>query len=65
MGGFTILIGSIPLHHVILLKASLFSYELNTLDVGRSRSICGVIVLDADSIGLFVSDVMPIEIIIA
>jgi hypothetical protein len=30
--GFTILIGSIPLHHVILLKALLYSYELNTLD---------------------------------
>ena len=29
---FTILIGSIPLHHVILLKALLHSYEVNTLD---------------------------------
>ena len=29
---FTILIGSIPLDHVILLKALLCSYELNTLD---------------------------------
>ena len=31
-GFFTILIGSIPLSHVILLKALLHSYELNTLD---------------------------------
>ena len=37
----------IPLHHVILLKALLCSYELNTLDAGRSRSMCGVIVVDA------------------
>ena len=37
----------IPLHHVILLKASLCSYELNTLDAGRSQSMCGVIVVDA------------------
>ena len=44
---FTILIGSIPLHHVILLKALLCSYELNTLDASRSRSMCGVIVVDA------------------
>ena len=39
----------IPLHHVILLKALLCSYELNTLDAGRSRSMCGVIVVDAES----------------
>ena len=38
-------------------------HELNTLDAGRSRSMCGVIVVDADSIGLLVLDVMPIEII--
>ena len=37
----------VPLHHVILLKALLCSYELNTLDAGRSRSMCGVIVVDA------------------
>ena len=37
----------IPLHHVILLKALLYSYELNALDVGRSQSMCGVIVVDA------------------
>ena len=37
----------IPLHHVILLNALLGSYELNTLDAGRSRSMCGVIVVDA------------------
>ena len=40
-------------------------YELNTLDAGRSRSMCGVIVVDAESIGLLVLDVMPIDIIIA
>jgi hypothetical protein len=38
-----------PLHHVILLIALLCSYKLNTLDVGRSRSMCGVIVVDAES----------------
>jgi hypothetical protein len=43
---FTILIGSIPLHHVILFKALLCSYKLNTLDAGRSRSMFGVIVVD-------------------
>ena len=37
----------IPLHHVILLNALLCSYELHTLDAGRSRSMCGVIVVDA------------------
>ena len=37
----------IPLHHVILLNVLLCSYELNTLDAGRSRSMCGVIVVDA------------------
>ena len=36
----------IPLHHVILLNVLLCSYELNTLDAGRSRSMCGVIVVD-------------------
>ena len=39
----------IPLHHVILLNALLCSYELNTLDACRSRSMCGVIVVDAES----------------
>ena len=43
---FIILHGFIPLHNVILLKALLCSYELNTLDAGRSRSMCGVIVVD-------------------
>ena len=42
-----ILLEFIPLHHVILLKALLCSYELNTQDAGRSRSMCGVIVVDA------------------
>ena len=37
----------IPLHHVILLNALLCSYELNTLEAGMSRSMCGVIVVDA------------------
>ena len=37
----------IHLHHVILLKELLCSYELNTLDAGMSRSMCGVIVVDA------------------
>ena len=46
-GVFFILHESIPLHHVILLKALLCCYELNTLDAGRSRSMCGVIVVDA------------------
>ena len=44
---FIILYEFIPLHHVILLKALLCSYELNTLDAGRSRSMCGVILVDA------------------
>ena len=39
----------VSLHHVILLKALLCSYELNTLNAGRSRSMCGVIVVDAES----------------
>ena len=39
------------LHHVIILIALLYSYELNTLDAGRSRSMCGVIVVDAGSFG--------------
>ena len=30
----------IPLHHVIFLNVLLSSYELNTLDAGRSRSTC-------------------------
>ena len=46
---FIILHEFIPLHHVILLKALLCSYELSTLDAGRSRSMCGVIVVDAES----------------
>ena len=44
---YIILLEFIPLHHVILLNALLCSYELNTLDAGRSRSMCGVIVVDA------------------
>ena len=44
---FIILLEFTPLHHVILLNALLCSYELNTLDAGRSRSMCGVIVVDA------------------
>ena len=47
MGFYIILHVFIPLHHVILLNALLCSYELNTLDAGRSRSMCGVIVVDA------------------
>ena len=46
-GVYIILHEFIPLHHVILLNALLCSYELNTLDAGRSRSMCGVIVVDA------------------
>ena len=45
--GFIILHEFIPLHHVIFLNALLCSYELNTLDARRSRSMCGVIVVDA------------------
>ena len=48
-GVHIILLEFIPLHHVILLKALLRSYELNTLDAARSRSMCGVIVVDVDS----------------
>ena len=48
----------IPLHHVILLKALLYSYELNTLDAGMSRSMCGVTVVDATGVDLLVADVM-------
>ena len=44
---YIILLEFIPLHHVILLNALLCSYGLNTLDAGRSRSMCGVIVVDA------------------
>ena len=47
--GFIILLEFILLHHVILLNALLRFYELNTLDAGRSRSMCGVIVVDAES----------------
>ena len=46
-GVYIIFLEFIPLHHVILLNVLLCSYELNTLDVGRSRSMCGVIVVDA------------------
>ena len=46
-GVYIILLEFIPLHHVILLNALLCSYELNTLDAGRSRSMCGVLVVDA------------------
>ena len=44
-----ILLEFIPLHNAILLKALLYSLELNTLDAGRSHSMCGVIVVDAES----------------
>ena len=44
---FIILLEFILLHHVILLNALFCSYELNTLDAGMSRSMCGVIVVDA------------------
>ena len=47
MGFFIILHEFIPLHHVILLKALLCSYELNTLDECWIASMCGVIVVDA------------------
>ena len=47
--GFIILLEFILLHHVILPNVLLCSYELNTLDAGRSRSMCGVIVVDAES----------------
>ena len=57
---FIILHEFIPLRHVILLKALLCSYELNTLDAGRSRSMCGVIVA---GVGLLIADVMPIYMI--
>ena len=40
-------------------------YELNTVDAGRSRSMCGVIVVDAKSFGLLDADVMPMFMIIA
>ena len=46
-GVYTILHKFIPLYHVLLLNVLLCSYELNTLDAGRSRSMCGVIVVDA------------------
>ena len=46
---FNILLELIPLHHLIFLNALLCSYELNTLDAGRGRSMCGVIVVDAES----------------
>ena len=48
-GVYIILLEFIPLHHVILLNVLLCSYELKTLDAGRSRSMCGVIVVDAES----------------
>ena len=47
-GLFIILLELIPLHHVISLNVLLCSDELNTLDAGRSRSMCGVIVVDAE-----------------
>ena len=64
-GFFIILHEFIPLHHVILLKALLCSYELNTLDACWIAVDVWRIVVEAESIGLLVSDVMPIEIIIA
>ena len=47
-GVYIILHEFIPLHDVILLNVLLCSYELNTLDACRSRSMCGVIVVDAE-----------------
>ena len=49
-GVYIILLEFIPLHHVILPNVLLCSYELNTLDAGRSRSMCGVIEVDAESL---------------
>ena len=49
MGFISYYLSFIPLHHVILLNALLCSYELNTLDAGRSQSMCGVKVVDAES----------------
>ena len=63
--GFHHIFEIVHLHHVILLKALLCSYELNTLDACWIASTCGVIVVDAESIGLLILDVMPIDIIIA
>ena len=40
-------------------------YELNTLNACWIAVMCGVIVVDAESIGLLVSDVMTICMIIA
>ena len=34
--------------HLGCYNVLLYSYELNTLDAGRSRSMCGVIVVDAE-----------------
>ena len=48
-GVFIILLELIPLHHVILLNALSVLHELNTLDAGMSRSMCGVIVVDVES----------------
>ena len=62
-GVYVILLEFIPLHHVILLNALLCSYELNTLDAGRSRSMCGVIVVDAGRSRSTVMDMMPIYMI--
>ena len=42
-GVYIVLLEFIPLHHAILL------YELNTLDAGRSQSMCGVIVVNVES----------------
>ena len=40
-------------------------YELNTLDASRSRSMCGVIVVDAGRSQSIVMDVMPIYMIMS
>ena len=40
-------------------------HELNTLDAGRSRSLCGVIVVDTGRVDLLDMNVMPIFMIIA
>ena len=38
-------------------------HELNTLDAGRSRSMCGVIVVEQNCFDLLVAYVMPIYMI--
>ena len=50
------IMSSFLMHYSVLL-------ELNTLDAGMSRSMCGVIVVDVESFHLLVTDVMPIYMI--